>query len=98
MISRILDATVSLADRLEESAASRVIGAYGDLIIAGVSAKDVDPSTAADYALGCAGIAVSLTLRLAARRLGRPSFSPLMAWAQGLDDETLRTTQTHGDA
>lgn len=97
-LSRILDATVALADRLEESAASRVIGAYGDLIVAGVSAKDVDPSTAAGYALGCAGIAASLTLRLAARRLGRPSFSPLMAWTQGLDDDDLRTTQTQGDA
>ena len=78
--SGILDATVALADRLEESAASRVIGAYGDLIVAGVSAKNVVPSTAAGYALGCVGIAASLTLRLAARRLGRPSFSPLMAW------------------
>lgn len=96
--SGILDATVALADRLEESAASRVIGAYGDLIVAGVSAKNVVPSTAAGYALGCVGIAASLTLRLAARRLGRPSFSPLMAWTQGIDDEDLRSTPTAGDA
>ena len=89
--SRILDAAVSLADRIEDAAADHFARDAADHL-------DARAGHTARRAIGSAQLAVSLTLRLAARRLGRPSFSPLMAWAQGLDDEGLRTTPTVGDA
>lgn len=91
MTSRILDAAVSLADRIEDAAADRFARDAADHL-------DARSSHTAHRAIGSAQLAVSLTLRLAARRLGRPSFSPLMAWAQGLDDEGLRNAPTAGDA
>ena len=92
--ARILDAAVRIADRLEDDAAPRIIAAPFDVLIGQRS----DPRIAASLALGCVQFAASLTLRIAAKRLGRPSFSPLMAWAQGLDDEDLRGGATMGDA
>lgn len=98
--SRILDAAVRVADRLEDASILRTVEGLCDAAITGRidAIGRMEPSGAFDYALGCAGIAASLTLRLAAKRLGRPSFSPLMAWAQGLDDDDLRDGSTMGDA
>lgn len=90
-LARILDAAVNVADRLETAASDRFTRELNDLL-------DARASHSAHRAIGSVQLAVSLSIRLAARRLGRPSFSPLMAWAQGLDDEALRTTQTQGDA
>jgi len=91
MIARILDVAVTIADRLETAASDRFTRELTDLL-------DARASHSAHRAIGSAQLAVSLTIRLAARRLGRPSFSPLLAWAQGLHDEDLRDAPTHGNA
>lgn len=91
MRDRILNATVALADRLETSASDRFTREMTDLL-------EARSEHNFHRAIGSSQFAVSLALRLVARRLGRPSFSPLMAWAQGLDDEALRAAQTQGDA
>jgi hypothetical protein len=98
--SRILDAAVTLADRLEDASALRAIGGLCDAAITGRidAVGRMEPKGAFDYALGCTGIAAALAIRLAAKGLGRPSFSPLMAWAQGLDDDDLRDGSPMGDA
>lgn len=92
--NRILDVAVTLADRLEDDAGDRFCRETEAML----DGRSEEWRYNAARSLASLELSASIAVRHVARVCGRPSFSPLMARAQGLDDDDLRDGATMGDA